>query len=254
MPHSLTEQCTGHGPASHLYRLTAMMTVFSEKAKKSKLVVAGHTVVFSPKRLFCAASYTLLVLQLTALSLQYLITSVMHLGNFSSHICSVLLTSFVRPFVPVTDLTVTSGWVQPRPPNWALLMTRAWLCRVPTPHEREQSLSVVHAPSLQSMGHSAFLHSLCFVVLTVSHLPPYAAGVLMPRKRDLVPPPQDLEQALQAPHAPKTQSIAHGWVLQTRPSSFASSTPPNSAAVVVCRWKKIYWMQTNVVSQLRKKH
>ncbi len=90
---------------------------------------------------------------------------------------------------------------------------RVRLCE-PASHVREQAPQLDHSVTTQLTGHGEVLQATSSVTYVEQARPSLAAGVVTPRVRDLVPPPQVAVHEPQALHDSITQSTGHAPRLQ----------------------------------------
>ena len=121
-------------------------------------------------------------------------------------------------------------------PPWAAEVDtwRKRLC-VPPPHVREHANHAPHGLTLQSTGHAAALHTR-WPFSDAQARPPCDAWRATARVRVCVPPPHELEHALQALHCAMRQSTGQAASLHDRtPSSCGHTAPPCRACAVTER-------------------
>jgi hypothetical protein len=134
--------------------------------------------------------------------------------------------------------SVSTG--QLTPPLGATCNTARYRRWYPSPHERVHAVHVVQLPTVQWSSHGRHAPQPASCVPTPElwlkpasgqERPPLAGWTAVARVRAIVPAPQVVVHADQAPHAPMTQSAGHGSVLQYAVSCVSGhATPPASTS------------------------
>lgn len=125
------------------------------------------------------------------------------------------------------------------PPPEATVVTVLVRRRSPVPHGLSHRSQACQPDSTQSTGQAWSLQKRASVI-GAHATPPYAAGVVMLRRRDWRPLPQSCVQVVQLPQAPSSQSIGQSWVLQFSVAEVISHWTPSVVGLSMMlrvRWR-----------------